>query len=79
MAATTLTNVEVREVGEASVLELVADGTIANAETFTLEDPDRLVIDLPGLVSRVARRLMPVDSPEVSRVRIGAHPDKVTI
>jgi len=77
--ATTLTNVEVREVGDASVLQLVADGRIDNVETFTLDDPDRLVIDLPGMKSSVAHNRIAVGRSYAKQIRIGQHADKVRI
>src|SRR5262249_12816571 len=48
-----LTAVNVRKVAGGVVLELRADGAIESAGSFTLEHPDRLVIDLPGLRSDV--------------------------
>lgn len=61
------------------LFHLMADGIIEEMESFLLEDPDRLVIDLPGLVSRVVRSRRSVDSPAVSRVRVGAHDDRVRV
>ena len=77
--ATTLTDVEVREVGEDSLLHLIADGAIGNAETFTLDNPDRLVIDLPGMKSSVVQDKIEVGSFHVERVRIGKHADMVRV
>ena len=77
--ATTLMNVELREVGDASVLRLIADGAIGNAETFTLDDPDRLVIDLPGMKSAVAQDKLPVGGLHAQQVRIGRHADRVRV
>jgi type IV pilus assembly protein PilQ len=77
--ARTLAEVRVTEVSGGVVLHLVADGVIGAMETFTLEDPVRLVVDLPGLASEVSQPRMTVESDQVARVRIGAHADKVRV
>lgn len=77
--ATTLTGVEVREAGEGSLIHLVADGTVSSAESFTLENPDRLVIDLPGMKSGMDRDKVQAGTEQASQVRIGQHADMVRV
>lgn len=61
------------------LLGLRADGEIGNMESFTLENPSRLVIDLPGLgVSGVPVKTA-VRSDHVVAVRTGAHDGKVRV
>jgi type IV pilus assembly protein PilQ len=65
--------------GEVTVA-LLGDGTFAPRD-FVLENPPRLVVDLPGVKNQVRRRVMPVKSSLVSRVRISqfqSAPDPVT-
>ena len=50
-----------------------------SAESFTLENPARLVIDLPGLVSEMEQASSRVGSPYAERVRIGQHADMVRV
>jgi len=77
--ATTLTGVQV-ETTEAGVLvHLEADGILSSAETFTLEKPARMVIDLPGIKTTASKDNISVDSAFVKGVRIGAHPDKLRV
>ena len=76
--ATTLMAVHTREEGDGLVVELEGDGTIQDAEHFTLPEPLRLVVDLPGLVSQ-APASTSVDGAMVSRVRVGQHDDKVRV
>ncbi len=78
-AASRLVGVEARESEGGSVLLLMADGEIGSAESFTLEDPDRLVIDLAGLRSDVSGDRFEIDSPYVKRIRIGQHADMVRV
>ncbi|MGH7337609.1 MAG: AMIN domain-containing protein, partial [Myxococcota bacterium] len=77
--ATVLTGVDARAVGEGSMIHLQGDGSVDAAQTFTLEDPARLVIDLPAMKSAVANKTVAVGSPQVARVRVGAHDDKVRV
>ncbi len=59
---------------------LLGDGVFAPKD-FLLENPPRLVIDLPGVKNQVRRRVVPVKSTLVSRVRVSQFqslPDPVT-
>jgi type IV pilus assembly protein PilQ len=60
--------VRVGGAGEVTVA-LLGDGTLT-ARDFLLENPPRLVIDLPGVRNQVRRRVVPVQSRLVSRVRV---------
>jgi type IV pilus secretin PilQ/predicted competence protein len=67
-------------VGEGVRVELRADGELAG-QAFTLPKPDRIVIDLPGVVNRVPQSVFSVASPLVRRVRVAqfrSAPDPVT-
>jgi type IV pilus assembly protein PilQ len=61
-----------------TVVRLVADGTIQAPQHFPLSDPERLVIDLPGLASSAPAKVE-VGSEQVKRVRVGAHEGKVRV
>jgi type IV pilus assembly protein PilQ len=61
------------------VIHLKSDGALEAAETFTLDDPARLVVDLPGMKSSVAKERIDVSSGHVNRVRVGGHADKVRV
>jgi type IV pilus assembly protein PilQ len=59
---------------------LLGDGVFVPKD-FLLENPPRLVIDLPGVKNQVRRRVVPVKSALVSRVRVSQFqslPDPVT-
>jgi len=77
--ATALLGVQAKTEGEGVVIELLADGRIGNASQFVLQDPLRLVVDLPALVSKAASAELAVGAGEVSRVRVGQHADKVRV
>jgi type IV pilus assembly protein PilQ len=77
--ATSLLDVTAAAEGESVVIELLADGRIGNASQFVLEDPLRLVVDLPALVSKATKDELAVQTGEVARVRVGQHADKVRV
>ncbi len=78
-AATVLSGIDARAVGAGSLIHLQSNGSVDSAETFTLENPARLVIDLPAMKSTVAKKTVDVGSPQVERVRVGSHDDKVRV
>ena len=55
---------------ERGVSVLLAGSGPLPAKVFTLPDPDRVVIDLHGVVSRVNRRMHPVEAAGIRRVRV---------
>ena len=68
-----LSAVDVRKLDGGLVVQLHANGAIESAGSFTLEDPDRLVIDLPGMQSGVGKDQIQIASPEAQQLRIGQH------
>ncbi len=65
---------------EAGVSVLLAGSGPLQAKVFTLPEPDRVVVDLLGVVNRVNRRMHPVDASGVRRVRVSQNqvePDAV--
>ncbi len=55
--------------GDGVVVELVSDQPLT-VRAFTLPEPRRLVLDLDGVINRVDRQLMPVNSPLVRQLRV---------
>jgi len=76
-AASRLTAVETTAgTGEVRVF-LETSGKV-DAHSFVLESPDRLVVDLPGVESAVEKNRIEVDSPYMSRVRVGQRQEGAT-
>ncbi len=78
-AAKQLTGVSAQVTDAGVLVALEADGGIGVIESFTLEDPERLVIDLPGLTAGTGVGNVSVDSNLVSGIRVAGHPDKVRV
>lgn len=58
---------------------ITADGTM-NPHVFMIEKPNKkLVVDIPGVKSKVRPRVIPVRKGGLKTVRVGKHPDKVRV
>ncbi len=77
--ATALLDMSAETEGAGVVIALQADGRIDNASQFVLQDPLRLVVDLPALVSKAGNAELTVEGAQVARVRVGQHADKVRV
>ena len=77
--ATVLRDVSFEVADGGVVLYLRADGMLSNTQAFAIEDPDRLVIDLFGVQNGLGQGAIEIGSPEVERVRLGEHDDKLRI
>ena len=72
-ASRSLTRLSVNsDAGGRTEITLATDGTV-EYESFVLDGPDRLVVDLLGVVNRVEHYKLPVDDAGVVRVRAAQH------
>lgn len=58
-------------------LLIQGDAPMKNYKSFLLANPTRLVLDIPNVTLRGKLFELPVDGPELIRIRIAPHPDKV--
>ncbi len=56
---------------------IIADGRFENYNSFKLDTPARLVLDIWGVGSRYPQKSIKMKNPFVKAVRIGQHPDKL--
>ncbi|MBI5969580.1 MAG: type IV pilus secretin PilQ [Deltaproteobacteria bacterium] len=75
--ATKVIKVESASEGENTVVRLVADGAIGNYNSFELDKPARIIVDVWGVKDAVGKAMVKVAGGRVKSVRIGSHPDKV--
>ncbi|HEX3525975.1 MAG TPA: type IV pilus secretin PilQ [Thermoanaerobaculia bacterium] len=68
-AATRLEGIEVLASDGGAVVRIAGDGEFPYA-TFALDEPERFVIDLDGVINRSARATLSVDGGIVERVRV---------
>ena len=67
------------DVDGSTLLRLVTDRPVPEAVAFVLLDPPRLVVDLPGVQSRLDEAGSVVDPDSIERVRIGQHGSKLRV
>ncbi len=77
--ATQVSDLRVESVDGGLLVHIAADGSIRSPESFVIEDPARLVIDLPGVTSIMDVDSVELDSLYTSRARLGVHPDKLRL
>lgn len=70
VAASQLYEVSVLDSGAGTTVRIEGDGEFAYS-TFRLQNPDRFVLDLEGVVNSGARSTIPVGSDQIQQVRIG--------
>jgi type IV pilus assembly protein PilQ len=61
------------------ILSLKADGALGDYNTFDLQKPTRLVIDLWQVKRKFRKKTISVNSPYVEKIRLGDHPKKVRV
>jgi general secretion pathway protein D len=65
--------------GGETVVTIVGNGAPGSYNSFRLDSPDRLVIDIWGVKNSLHERSIDINEGVVKRVRIGDHPDKSRI
>jgi hypothetical protein len=62
------------------IVDVTADGTIAEYDSFTIDNPARIVFDIYNIKSpHQEGRTIAVDSKWVKRIRYNPHPDKIRL
>jgi type IV pilus assembly protein PilQ len=76
-AATTIVDLKFSSEGDSTVVRIITDGDVGNYNSFGLDDPTRVVVDIWGVDSSLYEKTIDVDSDILERIRLGAHDDKV--
>lgn len=58
---------------------IMADGKLENYDSFKLDSPPRLVLDIWGVGTRYPKKSIKIKNPFIKEVRIGQHPDKLRV
>ncbi|MGB9628531.1 MAG: AMIN domain-containing protein, partial [Thermodesulfobacteriota bacterium] len=64
---------------EVTIFSILADGQIGNYNSFKLDSPPRLVLDIWEVETRYPKRSVKVKNPFIKEIRIGKHPDKLRL
>lgn len=59
--------------------KIMADGKLENYDSFKLDSPPRLVLDIWGVGTRYPKKSIKIKNPFIKEVRIGQHPDKLRV
>ena len=65
--------------GDFITLNIIADGKIENYDSFKLDSPARLVLDIWQVDTRHPQRSIKIKNPFIKEVRIGHHPGKLRL
>ncbi len=71
--ATTISDVVFSETSEGMDVEFIGDGAVGKYDALNLKGPTRLVIDIWGVTKGFKPRVIPVDTYNVDRIRVGEH------
>ncbi len=77
--ATELLRIDSSIEDDTTVIRIMADGTIGSYNSFELDSPPRLVVDIWNVDSSIGQYLVSVGGPHIDRIRIGRHTDKVRL
>ena len=67
-------------VSETKIQVLIkTNGGVGNYSPQALNNPNRLMIDLPGLKEACPKKTFPISQSGIKAVRVGAHPDKTRV
>ncbi|MDO8444769.1 MAG: AMIN domain-containing protein [Deltaproteobacteria bacterium] len=71
---------EIKNTGTDNIrAEIITDGEPLNYNVFSLEDPDRVVVDILNAMKIAIKQEIAVDSPNIKKVRLGLHDNKVRV
>jgi hypothetical protein len=73
--ATKIINIVADNEADGTMVTILADGSVENFESFVLEDPYRLVVDIKGLNNTFPGKEITVNGPDIKVIRIGTYPD----
>jgi type IV pilus assembly protein PilQ len=77
--ATEISGIVVEETGGTATVAIVGNGSLRH-KAFALRNPDRLVVDIPGVINRVPEKAFDVAADPLHRVRVAqfrTQPEKV--
>lgn len=77
--ATAITGVELSKSPKGASFRIKADGAIGSYNSFELDTPSRVIVDLWGVSNSSGKEFMKVGNRFVRAVRIGSHSDKVRL
>ncbi len=77
--ASKIVKIDASKEGRNTVLKIQADGALGNFNSFELDSPSRIVVDIWGVDNAIGKDILKIKSAHIKAVRIGSHPDKARL
>jgi type IV pilus assembly protein PilQ len=77
--ATKIINIVADDEAEGTMVTILADGSVENFESFVLESPYRLVVDIKGLANTFPSKEIKVNGSDIKVIRVGTYPEKTRV
>ncbi|MBI5493332.1 MAG: type IV pilus secretin PilQ [Deltaproteobacteria bacterium] len=77
--ATKIVKIDSSKDGQNTVIKIQADGALGNFNSFELDSPSRIVVDIWGVDSALGKDLVKLKGGHIKDVRVGSHPDKARL
>ena len=61
------------------MMTIKADSMLDSYKAFQMDEPKRMVVDIPGVREKLSEKDYTVESPLVEKIKVGQHQDKVRI
>ncbi len=74
---TEIVNFSLEQKKDFITFNIIADGKLENYNSFKLDSPPRLVLDIWGVGTRYPKKSIKIKNPFIKEARIGHHPDKL--
>ena len=71
----TITDLKISE--DPPLVTIVADSMLDSYKAFQLDDPTRMVVDVPGVREKLREKQYTVESSLLEKIKVGQHHDKV--
>lgn len=62
---------------DGSGMTVISDSPIASYKSFQMDNPYRLVVDIPGVQEKLTGKTFSCQSPLIDKIKVGQHPEKV--
>ncbi len=72
-------NIVADDTSDGTLVTVLTDGSVENFESFVLETPYRLVVDVKGLKNDFPSKEIKVGGSDIKAIRVGTYPDKTRV
>jgi type IV pilus assembly protein PilQ len=77
--AKAIVNIFLEQAADFVLFHILGDGKLGNYNSFKLDSPSRLVLDIWGVDLKNIKRSIKIKNPMIKEVRVGLHPEKLRL